>query len=48
MWRAAGERPAGAILRDRDGRVLNTLALDIPDGQIQTIRTVRQARLAQA
>jgi len=30
----------GAIIRDRDGNVLNTLALDILDGQIQTIRTV--------
>jgi RNA polymerase sigma-70 factor (ECF subfamily) len=30
----------GAILRDRDGGVLNALALDIADGQIQTIRTV--------
>ena len=30
----------GAILRDRDGRVLNTLTLDILDGQIQAIRTV--------
>ena len=30
----------GAILRDRDGKVLNTLALDILDGQIQAIRTV--------
>ena len=30
----------GAILRDRDGKILNTLALDILDGQIQTIRTV--------
>ncbi|WP_328989982.1 RNA polymerase sigma-70 factor [Kribbella sp. NBC_01245] len=30
----------GAILRDRDGKVLNTLLLDIVDGQIQTIRTV--------
>ena len=30
----------GAILRDRDGKVLNTLALDILDGRIQTIRTV--------
>ena len=30
----------GAIVRDRDGNVLNTLALDILDGQIQTIRTV--------
>jgi RNA polymerase sigma-70 factor (ECF subfamily) len=30
----------GAIFRDRDGKVFNTLALDILDGQIQTIRTV--------
>ncbi|MFF7245930.1 RNA polymerase sigma-70 factor [Embleya sp. NPDC008237] len=30
----------GAILRDRDGRVLNTLALDILDGRILAIRTV--------
>ena len=30
----------GAILRDRDGKVLTTWALDILDGQIQTIRTV--------
>jgi RNA polymerase sigma-70 factor (ECF subfamily) len=30
----------GAILRDRDGKVLNTWALDILDGRIQTIRTV--------
>jgi RNA polymerase sigma-70 factor (ECF subfamily) len=30
----------GAIFRDRDGKVLNTLALDILNGQIQTIRTV--------
>ena len=30
----------GAILRDRDGKVLNTLALDILDGRIQTIRAV--------
>ncbi len=30
----------GAIFRDRDGKVLNTLALDIRDGQIQTIRSV--------
>jgi RNA polymerase sigma-70 factor (ECF subfamily) len=30
----------GAILRDRDGRVLNTWALDVLDGQIQAIRTV--------
>jgi RNA polymerase sigma-70 factor (ECF subfamily) len=30
----------GAILRYRDGKVLNTLALDILDGRIQTIRAV--------
>ncbi|WP_030616945.1 RNA polymerase sigma-70 factor [Streptomyces fulvoviolaceus] len=30
----------GAILRDRDGKVLNALALDIVDGRIQTIRSV--------
>jgi RNA polymerase sigma-70 factor (ECF subfamily) len=30
----------GAIFRDRHGKVLNTLALDILDGRIQTIRSV--------
>ncbi|HMH94061.1 MAG TPA: RNA polymerase sigma-70 factor [Streptosporangiaceae bacterium] len=30
----------GAIFRDRDGRVLAALALDIRDGQVQAIRTV--------
>ena len=30
----------GAIFRDRDGKVLNTMALDILDGRIQTIRSV--------
>ncbi|MGW7481218.1 RNA polymerase sigma-70 factor [Nonomuraea muscovyensis] len=30
----------GAIFRDRDGKVLNALALDILDGRIQAIRTV--------
>ncbi|MBD0694634.1 RNA polymerase sigma-70 factor [Streptomyces sp. CBMA123] len=30
----------GAIFRDRDGKVLQTLALDVLDGQIQTIRFV--------
>jgi RNA polymerase sigma-70 factor (ECF subfamily) len=30
----------GAIFRDRDGKVLGTLALDVLDGQIQTIRSV--------
>jgi hypothetical protein len=30
----------GAILRDRDGKVLNTLALDILDGRVQAIRSV--------
>jgi len=29
-----------AILRDRDGKVLITLALDVLDGRIQTIRSV--------
>ena len=30
----------GAIVRDRDGKVLHILALDVLDGQIQTIRSV--------
>ncbi|UWE10567.1 RNA polymerase sigma-70 factor [Actinacidiphila bryophytorum] len=30
----------GAIFRDRDGKVLHILALDVLDGQIQTIRMV--------
>ncbi|MFF2523891.1 RNA polymerase sigma-70 factor [Streptomyces liangshanensis] len=30
----------GAIFRDRDGRVLHTLGLDVLDGRIQTIRLV--------
>jgi RNA polymerase sigma-70 factor (ECF subfamily) len=30
----------GAIIRDRDGKVLSTLTLDVLDGQIQTIRSV--------
>ena len=30
----------GAISRDRDGKVLNAISLDILDGQIQTIRSV--------
>ncbi|MER5423981.1 RNA polymerase sigma-70 factor [Streptosporangium roseum] len=30
----------GAIFRDRDGKVLHILALDVLDGQIQTIRSV--------
>jgi hypothetical protein len=30
----------GAIFRDRDGKVLNTLALEILDGHILTIRSV--------
>ena len=30
----------GAIIRDPDGKVLSTLALDILDGRIQTIRSV--------
>ena len=30
----------GAILRDRDSKVLSTLTLDVLDGQIQAIRSV--------
>ena len=30
----------GAIFRDRDGKVLYTIALDMLDGRIQTIRSV--------
>jgi RNA polymerase sigma-70 factor (ECF subfamily) len=30
----------GAILRDQDGKVLATLALDILGGRVQTIRSV--------
>ncbi|MGR6915937.1 RNA polymerase sigma-70 factor [[Actinomadura] parvosata] len=30
----------GAIFRDRDGKVINILVLDILDGQVQTIRAV--------
>ncbi|MEV4111629.1 RNA polymerase sigma-70 factor [Nonomuraea sp. NPDC049695] len=30
----------GAIFRDRDGKVLHTLTLDVLDGQIQTVRAV--------
>ncbi|MPZ24854.1 MAG: RNA polymerase sigma-70 factor [Dehalococcoidia bacterium] len=30
----------GAIFRDRDNKVLNTLSLDVLDGRIQTIRSV--------
>ena len=30
----------GAIFRDRDGRALATMALDVLDGQIQAIRSV--------
>ncbi|MET8980476.1 RNA polymerase sigma-70 factor [Streptomyces sp. NPDC004539] len=30
----------GAVFRDRDGKVLHALVLDVLDGQIQTIRTV--------
>ncbi|HET6168022.1 MAG TPA: RNA polymerase sigma-70 factor [Marmoricola sp.] len=30
----------GALLRDAGGRVVNTMALDILDGQVQTIRSV--------
>ncbi|MFE9660288.1 RNA polymerase sigma-70 factor [Streptomyces sp. NPDC005955] len=30
----------GGIVRDRDGRVLQTLALDVLDGQVQAVRSV--------
>jgi hypothetical protein len=30
----------GAIVRDRDGKVVGTLALDVLDGQVQMIRAV--------
>jgi RNA polymerase sigma-70 factor (ECF subfamily) len=30
----------GAVFRDRDGRVLHTLALDVLDGRIQAVRAV--------
>ncbi|GAA2674215.1 RNA polymerase sigma-70 factor [Streptomyces lunalinharesii] len=30
----------GAIFRDRDGKVLHTLALDVLDGQVRTVRAV--------
>jgi RNA polymerase sigma-70 factor (ECF subfamily) len=30
----------GAIFRDQEGKVLNTLGLDVLGGQIQTIRVV--------
>jgi RNA polymerase sigma-70 factor (ECF subfamily) len=30
----------GAIVRDREGKVLNTLTLDVLGGRIQTIRAV--------
>lgn len=30
----------GAIIRDRDGNVVNTWTLDIVDGRVQTIRAV--------
>jgi len=31
----------GAIFRDRDGKVLTAIALDVLDGQVQTIRSVQ-------
>jgi RNA polymerase sigma-70 factor, ECF subfamily len=30
----------GAILRDRDGKIFNAMALDVVDGRVQTIRAV--------
>ena len=35
-----GERATGRPARDRDDKIVNTWALDVLDGQIQTIRTV--------
>ena len=38
----AGQRAGRRLVdRDRDGKVLNTMALDVLDGQIQTIRSVQ-------
>jgi RNA polymerase sigma-70 factor (ECF subfamily) len=37
--RAVNGQP-GAIVRDRDGRVVTTFALDVLDGQIQVIRSI--------
>ncbi|MGW2686617.1 hypothetical protein ACWC6I_26130 [Streptomyces sp. NPDC001414] len=37
--RQVNGRP-GSVLRDRDGRVLSTWALDVVDGRIRTIRAV--------
>ena len=39
-WRAGPGSWGGGWCRDRDGKVLNTLALDVLDGRIQTIRSV--------
>lgn len=30
----------GAVFRDRDGKILTTMVLDVLDGQIQAIRSV--------
>ncbi|HEX5594801.1 MAG TPA: RNA polymerase sigma-70 factor [Micromonosporaceae bacterium] len=38
-WHEVNGQP-GALFRDRDGKVINAWALDILDGQIQTIRGV--------
>ncbi|MFY9928032.1 MAG: sigma factor-like helix-turn-helix DNA-binding protein, partial [Streptosporangiaceae bacterium] len=40
VWPHQVNGQAGAIFRDRDGKVLATVALDILDGQIQAIRSV--------
>lgn len=47
LWRLGARRrrvdvngQPGAIFFDRDGRVINVLALDIADGQAQTIRSI--------
>ena len=38
-WVKVNGQP-GAIFRDRDGKVLYAVTLDVLDGQIQTIRSV--------
>jgi RNA polymerase sigma-70 factor (ECF subfamily) len=37
---AAVVQMMGAIVRDRDGKIVGTLTLDVLDGRIQTIRAV--------
>jgi RNA polymerase sigma-70 factor (ECF subfamily) len=40
ILRAPGGVGPGAIVRDRDGKLVGTLTLDVLDRQIQTIRAV--------